>query len=501
MACMGLSASAAAEPPERLTHQGRLLDDEGAPVTQETEVAFSIYDAQTGGAVIWEGMKTITPDDGGFYSVELGSEQNPIDAERLQDGEAWLEVTVDGNTLDPRLRLNSSPYALVSSRAENVADGAITEAALSDDFEVGADRVGSVQWDDIDNTPEGLDDGDNDTLGGISCQQDQIAQYDGSNWRCADLPISVAWSNIQNRPIGLDDGDDDTLGGISCQQNQVPVYDGSNWSCADRSSSVAWSDVQNRPNGLDDGDDDTVGGLSCDTGEVPRYDGSKWVCQAAYSDADARQAVAQQDNYLQNSGDDLESGTIGNVPRPSQSDEVASKSYVDKATENRNLNGNALENVDWKDSDKPMAWAGIMLGQGTYHSSAGETDTGLTPPSVGNVSCTANNKACVHNVRGEFFQIGLKIPDDAAKIGWGSGTNAMCWPVPLGDSDPARSGNDEWDSGIVKHGQDQGAPRSDGMGHCLTGNAPQTPNFNVSCIITAGTKTGSATGYGIVCMK
>jgi hypothetical protein len=498
---LGLTSPGAAETPEQLTHQGRLLDDSGQPITTDTQVTFTLYDSETGGAVIWETAQMVEPNDKGFYTVRLGNEQTPIDARTLESGDVWLQVTVEGNTLEPRLQLRATPYAIRAQRAESVEDGSIESSSLASSFEVDSDQIGNVSWNDVTGVPQELADGDDDTLGGISCQQGQIAEYDGSNWTCVTPSDSVAWQNVQNRPSGLDDGDDDTLGGVNCQQGQVPIYDGSSWSCRTPDQTTEWQNVTNRPSGLDDGDDDTVGGLNCGTGEVPQYDGSSWVCQPAYTDADARQAVANQDAYLKNSGDDLESGTIGNVPRPSQSDEIASKNYVDKASENRNLNGNAIENVDWKNSDRPLAWAAIRLDQGTYFSSAGEKETGLTKPSSGDVSCTANNKACVHNVRGDFFQVGLKIPDDAAQIGWGGGTNAMCWPVPLGDSDPSRSGNDEWDSGIVKHGQDRGSPASEGMGHCLTGNAPKTPNYNVSCIITAGTKARSSTGYGIVCMK
>ena len=64
----------------------------------------------------------------------------------------------------------------------------------------------AVVWNDVQNRPLGLDDGD-------------------------DGLTAVTWTDVQNRPLGLDDGDDVGL------------------------TAVTWTDVQNRPLGLDDGDD------------------------------------------------------------------------------------------------------------------------------------------------------------------------------------------------------------------------------------------------------
>lgn len=56
--------------------------------------------------------------------------------------------------------------------------------------------------------------GDSDTLDG---QQ-------GSYYR--------AWSSLTGVPVGLDDGDDDTLAGLSCASGEVASWDGSAWVCS-----------------------------------------------------------------------------------------------------------------------------------------------------------------------------------------------------------------------------------------------------------------------------
>lgn len=265
VALLMVAGPATAEVPSRLTHQGRLLDDEGEPVTESRQATFTLYDSKTGGAVLWEGQKTVTPDDGGFYSVVLGGPQNPIEPSAVRGGEVWLGVSLDGDELKPRLSLDAAPYALRAGTAESLADGA----------EVDADQL-----------PSEFSDGDDDTLGGISCQQGQVAQYDGSNWTCT--APSVDWDNVANTPTGLDDGDDDTLGGLSCQNGYVPKATSSGWACREDEDTTVrdWNQLQNVPADIADGDDDTLGGVSCQTGQVPVYDGSQWACTDQTTDSD-----------------------------------------------------------------------------------------------------------------------------------------------------------------------------------------------------------------------
>ncbi len=54
-----------------------------------------------------------------------------------------------------------------------------------------ADRLGGqspgfyLGWANLNGVPAGLDDGDNDTLGGLTCAADEIAKWTGSAWSCA----------------------------------------------------------------------------------------------------------------------------------------------------------------------------------------------------------------------------------------------------------------------------------------------------------------------------
>ena len=183
----GASATAQAQVPVKFTQQGRLLDDSGEPVTGSVEMTFSIYDAATGGELLWEQAKQVEFDEGGFYSTELGGSNNPINATILEEGERWLQVRVDGGApLEPRAALNAVPYATIAGTASAVADGSVTAASLASDFSVSGDQVGDVAWEQITDAPTGLDDGDQDTLGGMTCADGQTVQSDGTGWNCAD---------------------------------------------------------------------------------------------------------------------------------------------------------------------------------------------------------------------------------------------------------------------------------------------------------------------------
>ena len=210
-----------------------------------------------------------------------------------------------------------------------------------------------LAWANLTGVPSGLMDGDDDTLGALSCTDGQIAVYDTSAvaWICGDdtdnmltptevvaaveaaaalaLPDAttvggdavitttdtVAWSQLSSVPTGLSDGDDDTLGALSCSGDAIPVYSGSAWTCGTdtdntltptevvaavnaaaavamtgtlsvggyavltENSTVGWSQLTGVPTGLADGDDDTLAGLGCADGEVATYDSSTgWGC-------------------------------------------------------------------------------------------------------------------------------------------------------------------------------------------------------------------------------
>lgn len=126
---------AASAPPNRMTYQGYLVDNNAVPLgdlqPQNYPVKFRIYDESEGGARIWSEEQVVTVDKGNF-SVILGEgtgitgENNPAgglpavfaggtaDARYLE-----LIVTIGGNpvVIQPRLRLLPAPYSFLASQA------------------------------------------------------------------------------------------------------------------------------------------------------------------------------------------------------------------------------------------------------------------------------------------------------------------------------------------------------------------------------------------------
>ena len=162
----------------------------------------------------------------------------------------------------------------------------------------------------------------------------EVAEYEGAHFVChgqqgiqgepgetGPAAPNATWPTLLERPADLVDGDDDTLGGITCADGEMVVFQvaSGSWVCGQDSdttlsanevrgmvesltalalqsgatvngspivteSALVWNGIQNRPAGLDDGDDDTLTDLLCSEGQVPKYESAAWVCR---DDADA----------------------------------------------------------------------------------------------------------------------------------------------------------------------------------------------------------------------
>lgn len=120
------TAPAFAAVPTTLTEQGRLLDTSGTPVTGSVSLVFSLYDAASGGNLLWTEPQTITLDEG-YFSALLGS-VTAFPTNALNGATRYLGVKVNTDPeMSPRQTVNSVPYALL---AANV-NGDITPNSVS----------------------------------------------------------------------------------------------------------------------------------------------------------------------------------------------------------------------------------------------------------------------------------------------------------------------------------------------------------------------------------
>src|SRR3972149_3889250 len=94
--------------PTIISHQGRLLNSSNQPVTTAVNVQFAIFDAASGGNQVWTETQSITPDNLGFYDTFLGG-VTALPA--TLPNPSYLQITVQSETLSPRLQFGSVPFA------------------------------------------------------------------------------------------------------------------------------------------------------------------------------------------------------------------------------------------------------------------------------------------------------------------------------------------------------------------------------------------------------
>ena len=276
-----LFASTAHAVPAQFTHQGRLLDADGAPLEEEATIIFRVTDSEMGGTALWE--ETITTSlTHGFYSAVLGADEegNPLDTDVLSQAPVWLELQLDGEpAMFPRSPINAVPYATMATVAEEVSGGPVDASQIAVDGTPVVNELGewvgpapTVNWTDIEGMPEDFADGidddtdtDTDSFAalGTSCLDGDIPVWDSVlvEWACGIDAVltddevdaivadngyamesevfSSSFLDLVDVPDGLNDGDDDTLASLECSDGQSPVFnaESSIWSCTSASGS------------------------------------------------------------------------------------------------------------------------------------------------------------------------------------------------------------------------------------------------------------------------
>jgi microcystin-dependent protein len=148
--CASIGGAADANPPDRMSYQGYLVDSSGTALgntaPKNYDVIFRIWSDQllaTTGYRIWSEQQTITVDKG-YFSVLLGEgssysgEARPLLSSlftnALNASDRFIDITVKGigtggtdSAILPRVRLLSSPYAFLA-RNSIYAGNAVTAA-------------------------------------------------------------------------------------------------------------------------------------------------------------------------------------------------------------------------------------------------------------------------------------------------------------------------------------------------------------------------------------
>jgi len=120
----------AGSPPRTMNYQGYLTNSSGSPMNGTVIMNFCIYDAPTGGDMLWNETHNSVTVEKGIFSVILG-ESTPLNL--VFDKPYYLGIEVNGDgEMSPRQPMTGVPHALEKSRliiwsAAGPCDDVVTE--------------------------------------------------------------------------------------------------------------------------------------------------------------------------------------------------------------------------------------------------------------------------------------------------------------------------------------------------------------------------------------
>ncbi|MBN1755084.1 hypothetical protein JW877_02615, partial [bacterium] len=166
------------------SYQGKVTDVDGVGITDTLDIGFSLWNSDSTGDSLWGETQSDVPIIKGLFDVQLGS-VNPIGLSF--ETPYWLQITVDGDRLTPRMPLSASPYSFRAGIADSIAGG-VTEdqydtmiahwdslRGIPADIADGDDGLTSINWNtDIVDIPPGFADGVDD----VGQQDTFIAHWD-----------------------------------------------------------------------------------------------------------------------------------------------------------------------------------------------------------------------------------------------------------------------------------------------------------------------------------
>jgi hypothetical protein len=281
--------------PQVIKVQGFLTDTSGGtpvPANGPHSIMFDIFDAPSGGTLVVSVGPLVVDVSDGRYEAEL-----PLSALLFEEPDRYLEITINGELLSPRIRLVSVPYAFSSARADSVGPESVDTEALA---------AGAV-------TLEKL---------GIVCADGETLIYTvGVGWSCAPQVGSATVCEIGSF-VSCYTGPEGTLGVGICRAGQAACR--SDQSGFDGCSGEIGPQPEVCDNGLDDDCDDledcldddcaghpacsacpdadsdgyldsACGGADCDDGNASINPAANDVCDNVDNDCDPASADGSED--------------------------------------------------------------------------------------------------------------------------------------------------------------------------------------------------------------
>ncbi len=112
--------------PQAINYQALLLNSSGDVVPGDYDIVFTMYDAASGGSVLWtETHPAVTVDSRGTFNVKLGS-NTALDHNVLNGEQRWPGISVAGDTeISPRTEMLSSAYSFRVATVDQAEAGAL----------------------------------------------------------------------------------------------------------------------------------------------------------------------------------------------------------------------------------------------------------------------------------------------------------------------------------------------------------------------------------------
>jgi len=183
--------------PHLVNYQGRLTDNGGNPLDGSYDLTFKIYNAATGGTLLWSEVRPSVPVSNGIFSIILG-EVASLDL--AFDTQYWLEVMVGAETIAPRRKLTSVGYAFraqVADTAEHVINSGVASDTAK--YAWNADSLDGHNWGDtypnadkVDNYHAGNSSGQVPVSNGTLCSDLNADRMDGyhAGTSSGQIPVS-----------------------------------------------------------------------------------------------------------------------------------------------------------------------------------------------------------------------------------------------------------------------------------------------------------------------
>jgi hypothetical protein len=212
---LAVPSAASAEVPGYFPVQAYLTDSSGVPIDGDVDLEFNIYDAATGGAVLFSETQTVQANAGAFTAY-LGT-NSELDLSLFSDSQdLFLGVTVNnGDELTPRQRLATVPFAARAMSAASADDAKTLDGRPATDFEPITYTAAA---------PLEID-ANNQVSITTTCATDSILKWTGSAWECTP--------DAQLTATGAIELNGNTIGLVTCPNGQVLKSDGTNMACAE----------------------------------------------------------------------------------------------------------------------------------------------------------------------------------------------------------------------------------------------------------------------------